>query len=313
MLVASTAEESATLAARRDALAAAGLDARLLTAAEARAAEPALQLGEAGSALLVPTDAQVSGRATAAALLRACQAHGPRFTALFNEGARRLAAGESGRVELVHTDARRSAAEPWRLGWGQVPGLCWQSAARERQPAVRVLCPAWFRTCCLTSRPLALPRPPQGARAARRGGCPGRLERRLPCRAAGGRAVGGRVPAAPRAAAGDGAAGGHAAAGVRVDGDGVHAGGCRGCAALRCACWAELACRLMETGHTQAGAGAALWCGVLCAVPSVPCLLCCAAHAGLMETGYTQAGAVALIPVVLCVVLCWPVLACGLC
>lgn len=107
MLLASTAEESGALAARRDALAAAGVDARLLSAAEARGSEPALRLGDAGSALVVASDAQVSGRATAAALLRACQAYGPRFTALFNEGAQRLAAGESGRVEVVQTAGRR--------------------------------------------------------------------------------------------------------------------------------------------------------------------------------------------------------------
>lgn len=105
MLIACTPEESDALAARHALLAEAGLDARLLSAAEARAAEPALQL--AHSALLVPGDAQVNGRASAAALLRACEACGPRFSALFGEGARRLEQGPGGRATGVQTEARR--------------------------------------------------------------------------------------------------------------------------------------------------------------------------------------------------------------
>lgn len=50
---------------------------------------------------------QVNGKATAAALLRACEAHGPRFTALFNEAARRLLQSDSGRVCGVATEAWR--------------------------------------------------------------------------------------------------------------------------------------------------------------------------------------------------------------
>ncbi|KAL4431222.1 hypothetical protein ABPG75_006478 [Micractinium tetrahymenae] len=110
MLLSSTADEAAGLAARCQALAAEGLAAQLLTAAEARRREPALQLPAQGAALLLPSDLQVNGRATAAALLRACEAHSGRFTALFEEGALRLAAGESGRVDQVQTQARRVRA-----------------------------------------------------------------------------------------------------------------------------------------------------------------------------------------------------------
>ncbi len=49
----------------------------------------------------------MNGKATAAALLQACEVHGPRFTALFNEGARKLLQGDSGRVLGVQTEARR--------------------------------------------------------------------------------------------------------------------------------------------------------------------------------------------------------------
>lgn len=107
MLLASTAEEAAGLAARCEALTAEGLAAQLLTAAEARRREPALRLPSQGAALLLPSDVQVNGRATAAALLRACEAHGGRFTALLGEGALRLAATEGRRVDQVQTDARR--------------------------------------------------------------------------------------------------------------------------------------------------------------------------------------------------------------
>lgn len=51
----------------------------------------------------------MNGKATAGALLQACQAHGPRFTALFNEGARKLPQGDSGRVVGVQTERRRWA------------------------------------------------------------------------------------------------------------------------------------------------------------------------------------------------------------
>lgn len=114
MLIASTPEESTALAARHALLVDAGLDARLLSAGEAKAAEPALQL--AHSALLVPGDAQLNGRASAAALLQACEACGPRFTALFGEGAQRLEQGADGRATGVQTATRRC------LGSGSVGG-----------------------------------------------------------------------------------------------------------------------------------------------------------------------------------------------
>ncbi len=118
VLLASSAEEAAGLTARCEALAAEGLPAQLLTAAEARRLEPALQLPEQGAALLLPSDTQVNGRATAAALLRACEAHGGRFSALFGEGAVRLAAAPSGRVDQVQTGARRWGWLPPFAAWG---------------------------------------------------------------------------------------------------------------------------------------------------------------------------------------------------
>ncbi len=108
MLLGSDEEESDSLRQRQQLLQAAGLEASLLLAAEARQLEQALQLNPAGSALLVPTDVQVSGRQTAAALQRACEAYGAsRFRTLFQEGAQRLVTGPSGRVEGVQTDSRR--------------------------------------------------------------------------------------------------------------------------------------------------------------------------------------------------------------
>ena len=164
LLIAGSREEGEALAQRCEMLGRAGVaGAQLLTAGEARRLEPALQLANEGSALLLPSDVQasadvdrcmwcmcwvaggqaarwnraaggahprsckpacqlpglfreratpptlmqVSCKATAAALLRACEAHGPRFTALFNEGARRLLQGDSGRVCGVATEERR--------------------------------------------------------------------------------------------------------------------------------------------------------------------------------------------------------------
>lgn len=108
MLIAGSPEEGEALAQRRAALAAAGVDAALLTAAEAHQLEPALQLAAGASALLVPSDLQVSGMATAAALQRACEAHGGRFTPLFHEGVRQLEEeGASARWQVVQTEARR--------------------------------------------------------------------------------------------------------------------------------------------------------------------------------------------------------------
>lgn len=108
MLIAATAEESEGLRLRQALLAAAGLEARLLSADDARQLEPALQLVH--SAMLVPTDAQVNGKATAAALQQACEAHGGRFTTLFNEGAQALVFSPSGRAKGVRTEARRCVA-----------------------------------------------------------------------------------------------------------------------------------------------------------------------------------------------------------
>ena len=110
LLLASSAEESWGLQARQAALQAAGLEARWLPARELAQLEPALRLAAEGSALLVPSDAQVNGRQTAAALQRACESFGRRFTALFHEPAQALLTGTSGRVEGVATGARRVAA-----------------------------------------------------------------------------------------------------------------------------------------------------------------------------------------------------------
>ena len=100
-LLATTAAEAAALAARQRALQRAGVEARWVDAAALAALEPALRLAVSGegAALLVPADAQLSGRAAAAALLAACRAEGgPRFEPRFHEGAEGLsaAAGPSG-------------------------------------------------------------------------------------------------------------------------------------------------------------------------------------------------------------------------
>ncbi|PRW59188.1 FAD-dependent oxidoreductase domain-containing 1 [Chlorella sorokiniana] len=107
MLLATSEAEGAALRQRRDRLAAAGVEgAQVLSAAEVHQLEPSLATGAVHSGLLVPSDSQVSGKATAAALLRACEAHGPRFTALFHEAASQLVTGPTGRVEGVVTEAR---------------------------------------------------------------------------------------------------------------------------------------------------------------------------------------------------------------
>ena len=59
MLLASDERQAADLLQRRDALRAAGQEARLLDAREATRAEPALRLPADGAALLVPRDAQL--------------------------------------------------------------------------------------------------------------------------------------------------------------------------------------------------------------------------------------------------------------
>jgi glycine/D-amino acid oxidase-like deaminating enzyme len=109
-LVAATAAEAADLRAREASLRAAGVDAHFVDAAQLRALEPALRVGDQGAGLLVPGDAQLNGRAAAAAVLAACRAHGARFTPLFHEGCDALLAGPTGRVEGVRTPRRAVAA-----------------------------------------------------------------------------------------------------------------------------------------------------------------------------------------------------------
>lgn len=110
MLLATSEEEAAALRQRRDCLEAAGVEgAEVLTAAQVHQLEPSLATGAVHAGLLLPSDSQVNGKATAAALLRACEAHGPRFTALFHEAATQLVTGPTGRVEGVDTAARRCA------------------------------------------------------------------------------------------------------------------------------------------------------------------------------------------------------------
>lgn len=125
VLIATDAEETEALHRRAALLQRAGLDARCLPAADVPQLEPALALGADGSALLVPSDAQVNGRAAAAALLRACQAHGARFCALFQEDAAALDQGPSGRVTAVRSEARR-----WGTPVG-VPGVAWCGRAQR--------------------------------------------------------------------------------------------------------------------------------------------------------------------------------------
>lgn len=117
MLLATSEAEGAALWQRRDRLVAAGVEgAEVLTAAQVHQLEPSLSTGAVHSGLLVPSDSQVNGKATAAALLRACEAHGPRFTALFHEAAAELVTGPTGRVEGVATAARRCAELGFRGG-----------------------------------------------------------------------------------------------------------------------------------------------------------------------------------------------------
>ena len=111
MLLATSEAEGADLRQRRERLAAAGVEATALSAAEVHQLEPALATGAVHSGLLVPSDVQVNGKATAAALLRACEAHGPRFAPLFHEAAAELLTGPSGRVVGVATQARRCALQ----------------------------------------------------------------------------------------------------------------------------------------------------------------------------------------------------------
>ncbi|PSC67997.1 FAD-dependent oxidoreductase [Micractinium conductrix] len=145
VLIATDAEETEALHRRAALLQRAGLDARCLPAADVPQLEPALALGADGSALLVPSDAQVNGRAAAAALLRACQAHGARFCALFQEDAAALDQGPSGRVTAVRSEARRIAATrgvvvalgAWTGGFlaAQLPESAahWEGAFRPRR------------------------------------------------------------------------------------------------------------------------------------------------------------------------------------
>jgi glycine/D-amino acid oxidase-like deaminating enzyme len=106
MLIATSAEETASLQQRQRMLQAAGVRATHVESGIVGRLEPALSLGLDCSALLVPDDLQISGRRTAAALQRACEAHGQRFRVLFHESAEQLVAGPSGRVEGVQTSAR---------------------------------------------------------------------------------------------------------------------------------------------------------------------------------------------------------------
>lgn len=209
MLLATSEAEGAALRQRRERLAAAGVEATALTAAEVHQLEPALATGAVHSGLLVPSDVQVSGKATAAALLRACEAHGSRFTPLFHEAAAELVTGPSGRVVGVATQSRRCARESRvvdlvrRMETG---GACAAAAASAVLHAgarhMRLCGPACSQRAC----------------RARRGCHAGRLERRLPGAAAGGCTLGGRLQAAARAAAGDAAAAGHARRAARPHG-----------------------------------------------------------------------------------------------
>lgn len=144
LLLASNAGESEQLRAREAALRSVSVDARWVPAAELAALEPALAVAPDGAALLVPSDAQINGRTTAAALLAACEAHGSRFSALFHEPAAALVAGPSGRIQGVETAAGRTflapagivvAAGAWSGDWlaAQLGQESWRAAFAPRK------------------------------------------------------------------------------------------------------------------------------------------------------------------------------------
>jgi glycine/D-amino acid oxidase-like deaminating enzyme len=111
MLVASTAEEAGSLKDREMALHNAGVSAAYFDAAAASGLEPSLALSDDGGALLVPGDAQLDGRLTAAAMLRACEAHSPRFHAILGEECESLISGpQRGEVQGLKTRHRNIMA-----------------------------------------------------------------------------------------------------------------------------------------------------------------------------------------------------------
>jgi glycine/D-amino acid oxidase-like deaminating enzyme len=114
MLIASNAEEADKLKEREENLRNAGVEATFMSAGKARELEPALNFPPSGSffntgaALIVPNDAQINGRKTAAAVLAACRLHSAsgRFQDLFFESCEGLATSSTGRVEGVVTPLR---------------------------------------------------------------------------------------------------------------------------------------------------------------------------------------------------------------
>lgn len=107
MLVARNNDDAAALARRAAALAAAGIDAELLSPSEAVAAEPLLRVPADGGALRVRSDAQLDAAAACTYLLAECEALGrarDRFSAHFGERAELLRMGKcSVRVVGVRT------------------------------------------------------------------------------------------------------------------------------------------------------------------------------------------------------------------
>ena len=89
-----------------------------------------MNIADVGGALTVPGDAQINGRKTAKALLKACRAFGPRFQDLFYEPCEGLATSSTGRVEGVVTPLRTVIA---RAGVVLAAGA-WSGAFLAKHP-----------------------------------------------------------------------------------------------------------------------------------------------------------------------------------
>lgn len=111
MLLAEDGAGAAALETRAAALQAQGVAADVLSAEQIRNIEPAVALPAGGGSLTVPSDAQLDGRAAAAALQEACHAAGVRCSLLFNEGVEEILlekpSAVEGRAIGVRTPSRR--------------------------------------------------------------------------------------------------------------------------------------------------------------------------------------------------------------
>ena len=106
MLLATSAVETAELLTRQGLLKSAGMPSHVLSSSEACTLERHLTLPHCGAALVVPTDAQINGRAAVATLLSVCESYGSQFQCTFQEGASDLIVNDQAVTGLV-TDSGR--------------------------------------------------------------------------------------------------------------------------------------------------------------------------------------------------------------